>query len=77
MKKGNRNGDDMWFLCQEPYKTLDEARKRVMEVGRANYDSIHKEHYGLFFRKTVYVVLWWKWINKGCDEVDGEINREI
>ena len=49
----------MCFLCQEPYKILDEARKRVMEVGRANYDSIHKEHYGLFFKKTVYVVLWW------------------
>lgn len=64
----------MWFLCQEPYKTLDDARKRAMEVGRANYDSIHKEHYGLFFRKTVYVVLWWRWIEKGCDEVDGEIN---
>lgn len=58
----------MWFLCQEPCKTLEEARKRAMEVGRANYDSIHKERYGLFFKKTVYVVLWWKWINKGCDE---------
>ncbi len=64
----------MWFLCQEPYKTLDEARKRAMEVGRANYDSIHKECCGLFLKRTTYVVLWWKWIEKGCDEVDGEIN---
>lgn len=54
----------MWFLCQEPYKTLDEARKRAMEIGRKNFDSIHKERYGLFLKKTVYVVLWWKWIEK-------------
>lgn len=45
-----------------------------MEIGRKNFDSIHKECYGLFFLKTVYVVLWWKRIEKGCDEVDGEIN---
>lgn len=55
----------MWFLCQEPCKTLDQARKRAMEIGRENFDSIHKERYGLFFKKTVYVVLWWKWIEKG------------
>ena len=54
----------MWFLCQEPCKTLDHARKRVMEIGRENYDSIHKERYGLFFKRTVYVVLWWRWIEK-------------
>lgn len=58
----------MWFLCQEPCNTLDQARKRAMEIGRENFDSIHKERYGLFLKKTVYVVLWWKWINKGCDE---------
>lgn len=40
----------MWFLCQEPYET---------------FDSIHKECYGLFFKRIVYVVLWWKWIEKG------------
>ena len=55
----------MWFLCQEPCKTLDQARKRAMEIGRENFDSIHKEHYGLFFKRTVYVILWWKWIEKG------------
>lgn len=54
----------MWFLCQEPCKTLDQARKRAMEIGRENFDSIHKECYGLFFKRTVYVVLWWKWIEK-------------
>lgn len=53
----------MWFLCQEPCKTLEEARKRVMEIGRENFDSIHKECYG-FFKRTVYVVLWWRWIEK-------------
>ena len=52
----------MWFLCQEPCKTLDQARKRATEIGRENFDSIHKERYGLFFLRTVYVVLWWKWI---------------
>lgn len=62
----------MWFLCQEPCKTLDQARKRAMEIGRENFDSIHKERYGLFFRKTVYVILWWKWIEKG--EVKQMIN---
>lgn len=55
----------MWFLCQEPCKTLDQARKRAMEIGRENFDSIHKERYGLFFKRTVYVILWWKWIEKG------------
>ncbi|RGN90558.1 hypothetical protein DXB38_00805 [Blautia obeum] len=60
----------MWFLCQEPCKTLDQARKRVMEIGRENFDSIHKERYGLFFLRTVYVILWWKWIEKG--EVNGK-----
>lgn len=55
----------MWFLCQEPCKTLEEARKRAMEIGRENFDSIHKERYGLFFKRTVYVILWWKWIEKG------------
>lgn len=55
----------MWFLCQELCKTLEEARKRAMKIGRENFDSIHKEHYGLFLRKTVYVILWWKWIEKG------------
>lgn len=74
IRKDDRKGDSMWFLCQEPYKTLDDARKRAMEIGRKNFDSIHKECYGLFFKKTVYVVLWWKRIEKGCDEVDGEIN---
>lgn len=54
----------MWFLCQEPCKTLDQARKRAMEIGRENFDSIHKERSGLFFKRTVYVVLWWKWIEK-------------
>ena len=54
----------MWFLCQEPYKTLEETRKRAMEIGRDNFDSIHKEQYG-FFKRTVYVVLWWRWIEKG------------
>lgn len=54
----------MWFLCQEPCKTLDQARKRAMEIGRENFDSIRKERYGLFFRKTVYIVLWWRWIEK-------------
>lgn len=54
----------MWFLCQEPCKTLDQARKRAMEIGRENFGSIHKECYGLFFKRTVYVVLWWKWIEK-------------
>lgn len=53
----------MWFLCQEPCKTLEEARKRVMEIVRENFDSIHKECYG-FFKRTVYVVLWWRWIEK-------------
>lgn len=42
----------MWFLCQEPCKTLEEARKRAMEIGRENFDSIHKERYGLFFKKN-------------------------
>lgn len=42
----------MWFLCQEPCKTLDQARKRVTEIGRENFDSIHKERYGLFFFKN-------------------------
>jgi hypothetical protein len=60
----------MWFLCQDPCKTLEEARKRAMEIGRENFDSIHKECYGLFFKRTVYVVLWWKWIEKG--EVNGK-----
>lgn len=55
----------MWFLCQELCKTLDQARKRAMEIGRENFDSIHKECYGLFFKRTVYVILWWKWIEKG------------
>ncbi|MBE5703930.1 MAG: hypothetical protein EGS62_06860 [Ruminococcus sp.] len=55
----------MWFLCQEPCKTLDQARKIAMEIGRENFDSIHKERCGLFFKRTVYVVLWWKWIEKG------------
>lgn len=55
----------MWFLCQEPCKTLDQARKRAMEIGRENFDSIHKERCGLFFKRTVYVVLWWRWIEKG------------
>lgn len=41
----------MWFLCQEPCKTLDQTRKRAMEIGRENFGSIHKEHYGLFFKK--------------------------
>lgn len=54
----------MWFLCQELCKTLDQARKRAMEIGRENFDSIHKECYGLFFKRTVYVILWWKWIEK-------------
>jgi hypothetical protein len=54
----------MWFLCQEPCKTLDQARKRVMEIGRENFDSIYKERCGLLFRKTVYIVLWWRWIEK-------------
>lgn len=36
-----------------------------MEIGRENFDSIHKERYGLFFKRTVYVILWWKWIEKG------------
>ena len=36
-----------------------------MEIGRENFDSIHKERYGLFFKRTVYVTLWWKWIEKG------------
>lgn len=76
MERDDRKGDNMWFLCQEPYKTLEEARKRAMEVGRANYDSIHKERCGLFLKRTVYVVLWWRWIEKGCDEVDGKINRK-
>ena len=49
MRRDNRKGDNMWFLCQEPCKTLEEARKRAMEVGRKNFDSIHKEYYGLFF----------------------------
>jgi hypothetical protein len=35
-----------------------------MEIGRENFDSIHKERYGLFFGKTVYIVLWWRWIEK-------------
>lgn len=52
----------MWVLCQDPCKTFDEARKRATEIGRENFDSIHKERYGLFFLRTVYVVLWWKWI---------------
>lgn len=69
MRRDNRKGDNMWYLCQEPYKTLDDARKRAMEIGRKNFDSIHKERYGLFFKRIVYVVLWWKWIEKGCDEV--------
>ncbi len=55
----------MWFLCQEPCKTLDQARKRAMEIGRENFDSIHKERYGLLFKRTVYVILWWRWIEKG------------
>ena len=54
----------MWFLCQEPCKTLDQARKRAMEIGRENFDSIHKERYGLFFKRTIYVILWWRWIEK-------------
>lgn len=62
----------MWFLCQEPCKTLDQVRKRAMEIGRENFDSIHKERSGLFFKRTVYVVLWWKWIGKG--EVKQMIN---
>ncbi len=41
----------MWFLCQEPYETLDDARKRAMEIGRKNFDSIHKECYGLFLKE--------------------------
>lgn len=55
----------MWFLCQEPCKTLEEARKRAMEIGRENFDSIYKERYGLFFKRTVYVIFWWRWIEKG------------
>lgn len=55
----------MWFLCQEPCKTLDQARKRAMDIGRENFDSIHRERYGLFFKRTIYVVLWWKEIEKG------------
>lgn len=47
----------MYFLCQDPCKTLDEARKRAMEIGRENFDSIHKERCDLLFRKTVYIVL--------------------
>lgn len=62
----------MWFLCQEPCKTLDQARKRAIEIGRENFDSIHKECYGLFFKRTVYVVLWWRWIEK--EEVKQMIN---
>lgn len=54
----------MWFLRQEPCKTLDQARKRAMEIGRENFDSIHKEHYGLLFKRTAYVILWWKWIDE-------------
>ena len=68
MKRDDRKGDNMWFLCQESYKTFDDARKRAMEIGRKNFDSIHKECYGLFFKRTVYVVLWWKWIEKGDAE---------
>lgn len=55
----------MWFMCQEPCKTLDQARKRAIEIGRKDFDSIHKERCGLLFRKMVYIVLWWKWIDKG------------
>ena len=34
-------------------------------IQRCSSDSIHKECYGLFFKRIVYVVLWWKWIEKG------------
>lgn len=59
----------MWFLCQEPCKTLDQARKRAMEIGRENFDSIHKEHYGLFLKKKLYM-----WFSGGNGLMRGEVN---
>lgn len=46
----------MWFLCQEPCKTLDQARKRAMEIGRENFDSIHtqREVRFIFRENSVY-----------------------
>lgn len=48
----------MWYLCSEPFKTLDEARKRAIEVGRDNYDSIHREG------RHCWTLLYWRWIEK-------------
>ncbi len=62
----------MWYLCQEPCETLENARKRAMEVGRKNFDSIHKECHGLIFKKTIYVILYWRWI-----EEEGGVNGKI
>lgn len=48
----------MWYLCSEPYKTLDEARLRAIDIGRENFDSIHKDGWRL------WIVLYWRWIDR-------------
>ena len=41
----------MWFLCQEPCKTLEEARKRAMEIRARqseNYKAMNKIRESVF-----------------------------
>lgn len=47
----------MWYLCCAYHKSLDDAQKEAMEIGRENFVSIHKEG------RKKYVLLHWRWVD--------------
>ena len=54
----------MWFLAQDYFFKLENARKKATEIGKENLFGLFTTREGCIFKRNVYLVLYWKWIEK-------------